>query len=146
MDIQLSENAPQKRQVPLKEGLFQLPSSHSQKGHLIGSKCRTCGETFFPRRVYCAYCTGKNLEEVALSTKGKIHSFTISRMVPPGSVMQAPYAIAQIKLPEGVLVTSVLADCDLEVLNIDIDVEMVIEKVMENEEGDNIMAFKFKPV
>jgi len=145
MEVQMSEKELQKRQVPLKEGLFKLPSSPSQESHLIGSKCRTCGETFFPKRVYCAHCTGKNLEEVALSTKGKIHTFTISRVVPPGSIMQPPYAIAQVKLLEGVLVTSVLADCDLEALDIGIDVEMVIEKVMENEEGSEIMAFKFKP-
>ena len=142
----MSEKEPQKRQIPLKEGLFKLPSSPSEKGYLIGSRCRTCDETFFPKRVYCASCTGKDLEELALSTKGKIHTFTISRVVPPGSIMKAPYVIAQIRLPEGVQVTSVLKDCDLEALDIGMDVELVIEKVMEDEEGNEVMAFKFKPV
>ncbi len=137
------QNRHQKKQIPLKEGLFKLPSTPSERGYLIGSRCRTCGETFFPKRVYCANCTGKDLEEIALSTKGKIHTFTISREVPPGSIMQAPYAIVQVRLPEGALVTSVLTDCDLEALDIGTDAQLVIEKVMEDEEGNDIMAFKF---
>lgn len=142
----MSEKERPKKQVPLKEGLFKLPSSPAEKGYLIGSKCRTCGETFFSKRVYCANCTGADIEEVALNTRGKLHTFTISRVVPPGSIMQAPYVIAQVRLPEGVLVTSVLTDCNFEALDIGMDVELVIEKVMEDEEGNEVMAFKFKPI
>ena len=135
-----------KRQVPLREGLFQLPSSPGEKGFLIGSKCRSCGEVFFPRRFYCANCTSADMEETPLSTRGRLETFTISRGVPPGSIMQAPYGIGQIRLPEGALVTTVFADCDLEKLDIGMDMELVIEKVKEDEEGNDVMAFKFKPV
>lgn len=133
-----------KRQIPLKEGLFRLPS-REREGYLIGSKCRTCGETFFPKRLYCAKCTSSGMDEVALSTRGKLESFTISRGVPPGSVMKAPYGLAQIRLPEGPLVTTVVADCDLEALGIGMDMELVLQKVMEDEQGNEVMAFKFKP-
>ena len=134
-----------KRQVPLKEGLFRLPSPEGE-GYLIGSKCRSCEETFFPRRLYCAKCTSSDMEEVALSRRGKLESFTISRGVPPGSVMTAPYGLAQIRLPEGTLVTTVVADCDLEALDIGMDMELVFEKIEEDEEGNEVVAFKFKPV
>lgn len=134
-----------KRQIPLKEGLFRLPS-HGGDGYLVGSKCRTCGETFFPKRLYCAKCTSSDTEEVALSRRGKLESFTISRGVPPGSVMKAPYGLAQIRLPEGILVTTILADCDLETLDIEMDMELVFEKIKEDEEGNEVMAFKFRPV
>ncbi len=86
------------------------------------------------------------MEEVALSRRGKLDTFTISRAVPPGSIMQAPYAIARILLPERVLITTVLASCELEALDIGMEMELVIEKVMEDEEGNEVMAFKFKPV
>ncbi len=142
----MSEKEPQKRQVPVQEGLFKLPSSPSEKGYLIGTRCRECGETFSSKRKYCANCTGADMEEIALSTKGKIHSFTISRMVPPGSVMEAPYVLAQVRLSDGGLVSSVLTDCDVEAVDIDMDVELVIEKVMEDEEGNDVMSFKFKPI
>jgi len=135
-----------KRQVPLKEGLFKLPSSPEEKGFLIGSRCRSCGEVFFPGRVYCANCTSADMEEIPLSTRGKLETFTISRGVPPGSIMQAPYGIGQVRLPEGALVTTVFAQCDLEKLDIGMDMELVMEKVKEDEQGNDVMAFKFKPV
>ena len=41
---------------------------------------------------------------------------------------------------------AVLADCDLEALHIGQEVELVVEKVKEDEEGNDIMSFKFKPL
>ena len=60
--------------------------------------------------------------------------------------MKAPYGIAQIELPEGVLVTAVLSDCDLKSLAIGQEVELVVEKVRENEDGDEVVSFKYKPL
>jgi uncharacterized OB-fold protein len=60
--------------------------------------------------------------------------------------MKAPYGIAQIELPEGVLVTAALADCDLDGLSIGQEAVLVVEKVKEDEEGNDIMSFKFKPL
>ena len=142
----MAETASSKKQIPLDERLFKLPSHPGESGHLLGSRCRSCGETFFPKRPYCASCAGGDMGEIALAGRGRLDTFTISRAAPPGSVMQAPYAIARIRLPEGVLITSVLADCDLEALDIGMEVELVIEKVKEDEEGNDVMAFKFKPV
>ncbi len=39
-----------KKSVPIEEGLFTIPSYGGQEGQLIGSKCRLCGEVFFPKR------------------------------------------------------------------------------------------------
>ncbi len=125
--------------------LLELPSSASDKAHLIGTRCRSCNETFFPKRHHCAGCTSPDMEEIRLNRKGKIYTYTISRATPPGSIMKAPYAIAQIQLPEGVLVTAVLTDCDLEALHIGQAAELVVEKVKEDEDGNDVMVFKFKP-
>lgn len=46
------------RQVPFKEGMMKLPQSPSDKGHLLGSKCKKCGEQFFIRRDICEKCQG----------------------------------------------------------------------------------------
>lgn len=138
--------AVQRKQVPIDGRLFKLPSSPSEKAHLIGSRCRSCGETFFPKRSYCANCTSPDMEEVALSTRGKLETFTISRATPPGSLIQAPYGLGYVRLPEGCIVQTVLSECDPQKLEIDMDMELVIEKIREDEEGNDVMAFKFKPV
>lgn len=135
-----------KKQVPLKAGWYKIPESPAEKGYLIGSRCRSCREVFFPKRFYCANCSSPDIEEVALSTRGVIDTFTISTMTPPGSIMQAPYALARVKLPEGARVMTVLTDCDLGKLDIGMEVELVIRKVKEDEEGNEVMAYMFKPI
>src|SRR3972149_2830336 len=59
-----------KKRIPIEEGLFVMPSSPSEKGHLIGCKCKRCGRVFFPKRNRCAICFGDELGEMALSTNG----------------------------------------------------------------------------
>jgi len=65
-------------------------------------------------------------------------------MTPPGSLIEAPYVVAQVELPERVIVTSVLSDCDVDSVRVDMPVELVLEKVKEDDEGNDVVAFKFK--
>ena len=66
-----------------------------QRYNLIGSKCTTCGELFFPSRVVCPNCRRKgNLEPFQFSGKGKIHTFSVIRSAPDNFKKSAPYAVA----------------------------------------------------
>lgn len=134
------------KMVPIKPGLFKLPSTSGENGYLVGSKCRNCGEVFWPARIYCANCSEDDMEEVALGGKGKISTYTIVRQTLPGSVMTAPYGLGVVDLPEGAHVRGVFTDCRPEDLDIGVEVEAVIEKVKEDPEGNDVMAFKFRPV
>lgn len=140
-----SQGKEQRKQLPLKEGLFKLPSA-DEEGYLIGSRCRSCQTTFFPKRHVCLNCGEADMDEVPLSRRGRLHSFTIARMTPPGSIIEAPYALGLVRLPEEVVVQSVLTQCDLDALEVDTEVELVFEKVTEDEEGNGLIAFKFRPV
>lgn len=134
----------QKRVVPLREGVFRVPQSPGEKPALIGCRCPQCGAHFFPRRVICLACGHQGLEEAFLSAKGRIYTFTIARQTPPGSLIQAPYVVAQIELPEKVVVGAVLSDCDVDAVRIGMEAEMVLEKVKQDEEGNDVVAYKFK--
>ena len=73
-----------------------------QRYNLIGTKCTTCGELFFPSRVVCPNCRRKgNLEPFQFSGKGKIHTFSVIRSAPDNFKKSAPYAVAVIELEEG---------------------------------------------
>ena len=52
-----------KKQVPIKEGMMKLPQSPSDKGSLIGCKCRKCGQLFFVKRDMCENCQSQDLEK-----------------------------------------------------------------------------------
>jgi uncharacterized OB-fold protein len=136
------------KQIPIKEGLWTVPSSLDDKPQLIGSRCPRCGEVFFPKKAYgiCNHCQSKNLEEVKLSRKGKIYSFTIVMQKPPEYYKgPVPYAEGFVELPEGVRVETLFTDCKFDDLRIGMDVEMVVEKLHEDEEGNEILAYKFRP-
>jgi len=133
-----------KRVVPLREGIFRIPASPGEKPALVGSRCPRCGEHFFPKRAICLACGQVGLGEAYLTGPGKIWTFTIARMTPPGSLIEAPYVVAQVELPERVIVQSVLSDCDVDSVRVDMPVELVLEKVKEDEEGNDVVAFKFR--
>ncbi|MBI2876799.1 MAG: OB-fold domain-containing protein [Candidatus Tectomicrobia bacterium] len=130
--------------VPVKEGLFTLPSSPGEPPRLIGCRCKACGETFFPQRGVCIRCLQDDLEQVHLSTRGKLHTFCVVRQAPPG--LKVPYAMGITELPEGVRITSLIATATPETLKVDMEMELVIEGFRQNEEGKEVLAYKFRPV
>jgi uncharacterized OB-fold protein len=137
------------KQIPVKEGLWTAPSSPDEKPQLVGSRCHDCNEVFFPKKPYgiCNHCQSKNLEEIKLGRNGKIHSYTVVMQKPPEFYRgPVPYAEGFVELPEGVRVQTLFTDCNFDDLRIGMDVELVIEKLHEDEEGNEILAFKFRPV
>lgn len=134
-----------KKRVPIKEGLFKVPTD-GEKGHLIGSRCKKCGDCFYPRRALCANCYSEEIEEVALGTRGKIYTFTIARTGYPGMPLTPPFVTGQVELPEKVQVLSLITGIDFEAVKIGTDVELYFWKVREDEEGNELMAFAFRPV
>ncbi len=136
----------EKRQVPLRPGIFRIPSAPGEEPALIGSRCQSCGDHFFPKRQICLNCGQEGIEEVNLGRRGKIWTYTVARQTPPASLMQAPYVIVVVELDEGVMVHTVLTDCDPESVEVGMKVEMVLEKMGTSAEGNDLMAFKFKPV
>lgn len=137
------------KKIPVKEGLWTVPSSLDEKPQLIGSRCHRCGEVFFPKKAngICTHCQSKNLEEIKLSRIGKIYSFTVVMQEPPEYYKgPVPYAEGFVELPEGVRVETLFTGCHFDDLKVGIDVEMVIERLHEDEGGNQILAFKFRPV
>ena len=142
-----AQEAPaEKRMVPLREGIFRLPSGPDGEPALIGSRCQNCGDHFFPKRHICLSCGQEGIQETPLGRRGKIWTYTVARQTPPGSLMQAPYVIVVVQLAEGAMVQAVLADCDPEAVDVGMEVEMVLEKMGTSAEGNDLMAFKFKLV
>ncbi len=138
---------PRVRQRPIKEGLFGW---FVDGRRLIGSRCRECGEVTFPANLYCPQCCSETTETVPLSRQGVLYSFTIQRFKPPppyrGTEPFEPYGVGMIELPEGLRVTSVLQESDPDKLRVGMSMELVITKFFEDDEGNEVLSYKFKPV
>ena len=141
-----SDKASSHKQIPFKEGLFSIPASPSEKAHLIGGKCQSCGESFFPKWSHCLKCTSDAIDEINVGNKGHLLTYTIIRQQPPRYIGTVPYALGIVELESGARATSgLICEPDPEVIRIGMEMELVLIKGMENEEGDDIMVFKFKP-
>ena len=119
-----------------------------QRYNLVGTKCKGCGEKFFPPRRLCPNCRRSgSIEEFKFSGRGEIYSYTIIHAAPEGFEFQKPYVMAIIKLEEGPLITSQVVDCKLEEIEIGRKVEKVFRKIIAGVRGGTIRyGYKFKLV
>jgi uncharacterized OB-fold protein len=96
-------------QLPAIDGWF---ASDDAGAYLIGGKCTQCGTYVFPPRVNnCPNpaCDGDVLEQVALSRRGTVWSYTENQYQPPPPYPQTdpfePFAVAAVQLDaEGIIV------------------------------------------
>jgi uncharacterized OB-fold protein len=136
------------KQLPIAEGLYTWPSATPQ---LIASKCTGCGEVAFPKQSSCPNCTRDATEEVLLTRRGKLWTWTIQSFPPPppytGDVDDfVPFGVGYIELPEGIRIESRLTTNDPNELEIGMEMELVIEKFKDGEDGQELMTFAYRPV
>lgn len=144
-----SEKKPTKqrdKQILIAEGLFTVPSSELDKPHLIGSKCKVCGEVVFPKQSGCPNCCSADIEDTLLGPKGKLYSFTnVNNPVPMGYKGPIPYGVGLIDLPEGARVEAYLTESDPSKLKVGMDMMLIVDKLFD-EDGNEVIGFKFKPL
>ena len=138
-----------KKQVPVGEGLFTWPSDNPQ---LLGTHCKSCGDYFFPKTFTChnPNCKEKEIEEVKLSRRGKIWSYSIMNYPPPPPFVAPadyePVPIAEVEIPEQLKIIGMMENCKPEDVKIGMEVELITGKLYTNEKGDDIIGWKFRPV
>jgi uncharacterized protein len=129
------------------QGYIHFATSPSDSTYLIGSKCELCGYVAFPKRSVCPNCVkGDTMKEIPLSGKGKLHSFSIAHIAPPG--LTAPYLVAWVNLDEGPRIFSQITGCEIDekALQIGQRLEFVVDKISIDEKGNELIGYKFRPV
>ena len=87
-------------------------------GALTAIRCGSCGALAVPPKELCPECGARRWEPVPLSGEGTIASYTIIRVAPRGHADEAPYAIAAVRLREGVSLLGRVVDVPLDALAI----------------------------
>ena len=144
------EKENEKKKIPIVEGWFTTGG----EPHLLGNRCQSCGDYFFPKVSACRNprCRGKDLEEVPLSRKGKLWSFTVNYYPPPPPYVSpdpfVPYAIGVVDLLKEKLMVlgPVAGGVNFEELAIGMEMELVVEKLFADRQGNETMVWKWKPV
>jgi uncharacterized OB-fold protein len=137
-----------KVRVPIEPGFFTVPDDLDAPPRLLGSRCRACGEHFFPRRLVCARCLAEGCEDVLLSTRGTLYTWTYVHFPLFGSKradQAGGYGVGQVDLPEGPRVQAVLSGA-LGDFRIGMQMELELETLRENKEGQEVVIHRFRPL
>jgi uncharacterized protein len=120
--------------------------------NLGGSKCTTCGTTYFPPRAVCPVCPihRQSIEKMIpfqLSGEGEVLSYTIVHEAAEGFELQVPYVLALVKTVEGPVLTGQVVDAAPEAVAIGLKVRATFRKLREEGKAGVIhYGYKFTPV
>jgi uncharacterized OB-fold protein len=128
-----------KTRVPAVEGWFTT----SDEPALIGARGTTSGSFFFPTAVAVSgnpSAPGEEREEVLLSRRGRVWSWTTNHYAPP-----EPYVSPELER-ERMVVLGALADgVDAEALEVGTEVELEVGPLYEDDDHEYVV-WKWRPV
>ena len=129
----------------LEPQLLQL-GSNPEEDVLLGSKCDQCGRYFVPQRKWCGFCAQPTTRKVEMSRQGVLTSFSLMTRKPEYALVDTPYVLGEVTLPEGVIVYSVINVDDPEDLVMGQAVRLHTVAIKKNDSGEPVMAYTFQPV
>jgi uncharacterized OB-fold protein len=139
-----------KQRVPAVEGLFTMDADDP---HLIGGRSSN-GSYFFPKDLGGTdpYSDGGALEEVQLSNRGTVWSYTNSAYPPPAPFVITtdpfvPVVVAAVELDaeKMVVLGQVVSGITVDDLHVGMPVEMVLDTLYEDDDREYVV-WKWKPV
>lgn len=108
-------------------------------GRLVANSCRSCGAVDAHPRGFCPACWSADVEEVELSGRAVLHSFSVvhANPVPPFAEL-VPYVAALVDLDEGPRIATRLVDVDPDTVEIGMALTARFERI---DEGEGIVLF-----
>lgn len=104
----------------------------AKEGVLKFRRCTACAKPNWYPRAVCPFCFGDTDWEASKGT-GEIYSVSVTRRAGP-----IAYAIAYVRLDEGVTMLTNITDCDLDALRIGQRVKLVFKPT---EDGNHLPMF-----
>ena len=92
----------------------------ARAGRLLLKRCRACGKPHYYPRALCPHCLSARTQWREAAGGAEIYAFSITRRAGP-----VPYAIAYVRLDEGITMLTNIVDCDLETIRIGQRVRLV---------------------
>jgi uncharacterized OB-fold protein len=140
-----------KTRVPAVDGWFRADEAGPV---LLGTRCAGCGSIFFPREeTFCRNpgCAGTKFDEVELSTRGRLWSYTNNCYAPPAPFVSPsdpfePYAIAAVELEREKMVVlgQVVPGIGVEQLAVGMKMELALGTLFEDEQNE-YLVWKWRP-
>ena len=137
------------KKIPAIDGWFTTEG----EARLVGSRCTTCGTYFFPRTdFFCRNptCDGTEFDDVPLSNRGRVWSWTVNRYQPPAPYVAPtepfePFGIAAVELPDErmVVLGQLVPGATVAVGD---EVELVVDTLFTDDDGTEQLVWKWRHV
>ena len=137
------------KSVPVAEGLF---AEMDDGPRLLGSKCASCGTPYFPRSAVCHNpdCGESKMEDASFGPRGTLWSCAIQNYPPPLPARYeepyTPYALGMVDMPEGLRVLGRISTDDPVSVQVGAEVELVLERLYLDEDENEVITWKFRPI
>lgn len=105
------------------------------EGRLLIKGCRACGRLHHYPRSICPHCMSDDTGWVPSRGEGRVYTYSVLRVGTP-----TPFALAYVRLDEGVTMMTNIVDCDLDALRVDLPVRVVFKP-----SADGTMVPMFAP-
>lgn len=119
---------------------------------LLGSRCSTCDEPYFPAARGCTRCCGTDLAPCDLGARGRLWSWTVQDFQPKlpfdGGTPDgpfAPYGIGYVELDSGLKVESRLTVADPAQLRIGMPMVLTLLAYRHDADGTPLHTYAFAP-
>jgi len=136
--------------VAVADGIFEIRDG---KPVLLGTRCTNCGNHMFPRQTGCPRCLFNEQEDVELATRGTLWTWTVQAFPPkappylgPVGDDFEPYGVGYVELPGQLRVEGRLTISDPEQLQIGMEMELVLDPLCIDEDGNQVVTYAFAPV
>jgi hypothetical protein len=137
------------KRIPVAEGLF---TETADGPRLVGSRCAGCRTPYFPRSAVCHNpdCRGGRMDDATFGPRGTLWSCAVQDYPPPAPARfdqpYKPYAMGVVDLADGLRVLGRMAIDDPGRLEVGMKVELVLDTLCHDEQGGEVITWKFRPV
>jgi uncharacterized OB-fold protein len=131
--------------VSLESSVLKI-GNQTEEDALIGSRCRECGRYFFPQRKWCGHCAEPTTEVVELSKEGTISSYSLMTRKQNSCLVETPYFLGEVMMPEGILIYTVLNAKNEKEVKMGQKARFGTTEIKKDEKGNSVMAYWFTPV
>jgi uncharacterized OB-fold protein len=119
--------------------------TYPQTYRLEAARCKGCGKTFFPPRLVCDQCQGREFETFRMRRTGKVVTHTVIRTPSDDFSGEAPFAVGIVEMDDGPRLTTQIVDTDLDEVRIGMPVKMEFRRLYS--EGDaGVIRYGYKAV
>ncbi|WP_067890337.1 Zn-ribbon domain-containing OB-fold protein [Nocardia vaccinii] len=119
---------------------------------LVGTRCGSCSAVTWPRQSRCPRCSGPDMSEVLLPTRGTLIAWTTQGFVPklPYAGKETadtfePFGVGLVQLGDQVRVETRLTTADPDALKPGMQLELTFVPLYVDDSGEEVVTIAFQP-